>query len=151
MSEPKPTEAVYVWEPRFKTLVDIVFSQIVDRKRLSKESPSKLGEKLIGNLKNERRRELARNLISRSPHVLDGDSWIALLIIILLPREEIRKSLEEIGFTGMDAWYRETVFEAMKRYHRFVCPEYDLVTQVLRIFDILVDDNDLVIINPDDG
>jgi hypothetical protein len=137
-STKKPKEPVImaakIWSERFTTLAKC--DPIIHKER---RTPTKLAEMFLGTLDLESRQEQGRKLISQSPHVLEGDLWIALLVIVLLPLGEMRTALKSIGFKGMNNWYRDTILESMKIYHRFACEEVWIVTRVLRIFDIMID------------
>lgn len=144
-STKKPKEPVImaatIWSERFTKSAKDVFDPAVDTERRDKtpETPTELAEIFLGTFDLEHRQELGRNLISQSPHVLEGNLWIALLVIVLLPPGEMRTALKSIGFKGMNNWYRDTILGSMKIYHRFVCEGHWIVTRVLRIFDIMID------------
>jgi hypothetical protein len=132
--------AATIWSERFTKSVKDVFGPVVNTDRLDENpaTPTELAEMFLGRFDLERRQELGRKLISQSPHVLEGNLWIALLVLVLLPPGEMRTALKSIGFKGMNNWYRDTILESMKIYHRFVCEGLWIVTRVLRIFDIMI-------------
>jgi hypothetical protein len=133
--------AAKIWSELFTTLAK--FDPDIHKER---PTPTKMAEMFLGTLDLERRQELGRKLISQSPHVLEGNLWIALIVVVLLPPGEMRTALKSIGFKGMNNWYRDTILESMKIYHRFVCEGLWIVTRVLRIFDIMIN-----MVQHDDG
>jgi hypothetical protein len=134
---PLPIQLTEVWSGRFLSVAVKVYDSARSKTSSEHGDAFERGDTFLHLIKLELRKELGRDLILKSPHVVNGLSWISVLIIVLLSPDEIRSALKSIGFFWMNAWYMCIQYN-LRCLYRKITSDFVVLSQIRRTLEVLI-------------